>query len=225
MKTLLACSALLLIASCQTTSAVPRPATIDPALLADLNADQRAAIDEARLAREAAADALAGAKRNCDLAKERIDITKADLDVSRAQVERAKETTDLGRKGTNEDLAAAKGNVDKAKDELAAKQQLLDVRKYQVELAKAEVEVHEQRLQLADATLELTKARAVAGIDRPSAKSIDIASHEAVVRQQQTDLEVAEVKARAAEKEVQVVAADYETKYGEIERGDRVHQR
>jgi len=213
------------LAACQTSTGVPHPVAVDQALLDDVSESARAEIDSARRARDSASDAVAVAERDFEAAKQRVALAKSDVEVARSKADRAREAVNLARKGTDQDLEQANHNLEQAQREFEAARGLVAVREKEVALARARMELEKERHELAEAQLELVKARAVEGIERPAADAVDVAAHAAAVREQETQVRLAEVKKDAAEREVQVATERHEQEFGAIKEEARDERR
>lgn len=192
------------------SSSGPKVQKIDNALLAELSDDARAPISEARSARDEAGDALAVAAKELKNAPERVKIGKANYDSEKAAHAKAKLAEEYARNsGTPEELAAAAETLEYHGAMMEAASLEVDLNQREYEMAKISHKLAKTNLDLAEAKVEATKARAVQNLNLASTSEIDPA-----VYQEQVEKHV-----KAAEKLRQQLA---EKKSGVKEMRDRV---
>jgi hypothetical protein len=200
----LALLAMLALGACHST-----PSETDASLLSYVDQRDREAIAEARRDRDEAADAIATARRRVDDAQAELKVARSDLEVQEARRARAgtvaRADSRTGEEPRNNQVSeAGYADVDETRKAVARARDTIHWRERLIAAAKEEVEVAEARRDLAEANVELTKALAVARLDRPEARRIDVEHHRRVVREREADLKVAEVRFRAAQEEADI---------------------
>jgi hypothetical protein len=89
-----------------------------------------------------------------------------------------------------------------ARDGVHAAEAALRVRDAEIAVAEHDLRLAREREQLARAKVDLAAAEAVAGVDRPECRGIDVADFEREVRAEAADVQVAQVRRDEAVREV-----------------------
>jgi multidrug resistance efflux pump len=186
--------------------------TVDPALVAHLDESEMGAIRKARSKADEARDELAKAEAMAETAEERLDIARDELEPADQRVEIAKRKLDNARDhGTAEELEQAEEELGRARDEHRSARRKVALREKELEHARAQTDLAQARVDLALAETELVQAEAVADLDRPAAREIDLDAFRRAVREAKRELEIAQVRLEAAEEEVAIARDDYES--------------
>lgn len=208
---------LLLLGSCamfdDSTDADGQPVMekrVDNAMLQHVPEGERADVSEARRDADVARDAHAAATADKLRWSERRKLADRDLEIAQAELARSQAALEIAENGTQEELDRAKQAVVDSEAVVVAVRSRIALRKRQVEHAEAVEDLRLERSGLAHAKIEATKARAVKDLDRPQAKSIDVAAFELQVRECQEEVELAEVRVEAARKEVVAARTAYD---------------
>jgi hypothetical protein len=202
-------TAAILLALCACQSTDSRNTTPpDDALLAEVSAAQRAEVTEARVARDHAKDAYAAAQADCRKLKDFQTRAMQERDAAKVAVSRAEDAQKTAReKGSTGDVEAAQASLAKARTELEVKEATVRLHDKQAAYGRALEDLANERVKVADARVELVKARAVNTLDRPQSQKPDVRAFEERERKAQGDEKIARTKAETAEKEVKIQEA------------------
>lgn len=183
---------------------------VDRDLLAAVPASDRGAIEAARAARNHAADSWDVAKRNTQIAKGQLSLAKKESDVAEAQLDLSRASVTVAEKGTTEELAKAKQA--EHEHELIRKcvDERIDWRVLDVERAEAREKLSECKLELAEANVELARAEAVRGLDRPEAKHVDVGDYEYAVRKHEKAVGMAQLEVASVEREASIAREKFD---------------
>lgn len=174
MRITVCCFLLATTFGCQSTG----PASVPSAMLAYVPESGRREVEQSRQQLDAANEELAIARRDADEVDSLVNLSRNDLDVACARHEEAVEQTEHAeRYGSRKELDAMTERREEAQD--AVRLARAKVRYYEdlQSLARERVVWIQERVALADARHELTKAEAVAELDRPVAKDLDITAY------------------------------------------------
>ena len=201
---------LTLAAACESMGQRGAPDHVDDALIADLSEEQMVEIREMRLAHDRARDQLARAERDLEAAHQLVRVAKTELSAAEERLEAAEARVATAQThGTTTDLENAQESLKVTNQELELARSKVAWREQQITHSDAQVELTRANVALAQAELDLAKARAVMQLDRPTAQQLDLSIFERKLREQQTQVKLAEVKAEAALEEVNRVEASY----------------
>lgn len=183
---------------------------VDNSMLQYISAGDRTEIDATRQAADAARDAYAASKADAFKAAERRKVATQELDIAQAEQKRAESVQTIAESGTQEDLVAAKQSVADAKMLVKSVESRVSLRDRQVEYARAIEDLRQKQNELAQATVELSQARAVKRVDRPDTRSIKVEPFEHQVRQYHEEAQIASVHAEAVQGELNVARQAYD---------------
>ncbi len=203
------CTAALLSAGC--ASASERTQRVDDALLSEVSASQMALVQQARAARDEAVDGLAKAARDAKWAVDQAELAQVELRTTTQQLEEAKLAAVLAeRNGKTMELQDAKRRQERMVAMADASREKLALRKRESEYMRLTEKVALEHRRLADAEVELAKARAVQDLDRVAAQKVPVREFEKQVNFHKTEVKLAEVRAIAAQERVQEAKVKYE---------------
>ncbi|TAJ07496.1 MAG: hypothetical protein EPO68_16370 [Planctomycetota bacterium] len=193
-----------------------RQRDVDRDLVAHVADSDRSGIEEARAARNQAADAWDAAKRNTEIAKDQLSLARKEADVAEAELDMSLAAVKMAEKGTTEELAKAKEA--QHEHELIEKcvEERIEWRELDVERSKARAELSERRLELTEAQVELARAQAVRALDRPEAKQVDVGDYEYAVRKHEKAVAMAELEVDAVEREARLAHEKFERAVGVV---------
>jgi chromosome segregation ATPase len=198
-----------------------QPEPIDDSLVAELSGSAMEDIRDLRRESDKQSDELARAERRIESAEARAEAVESELKAAQQNVEAAEIRVENAReRGTTENLEQAQEDLDEAKRRVQNARNELEWRRQEITEAEALAELQRERQELAKARLEFAKAEAIKDLDRPEANRIDVEAYRRLVREQQTQVELAEVKANAAKEEVSRMEASFKRDGGEV-REDR----
>jgi hypothetical protein len=190
----------------------PRATVASDALLLEVSATHQGHIADARTNRAQARDAHAAAVATSSQTRAEQARDEAEREAATLRVERANGALEQSKKtGTTNDVALATEELGRAEQHrmtqtstaaLAAKQSLH---------AKALEAVAVEHLAVAEAMVELAKVRAVNSLDRPEEQKPDPSTFEASLRKAEANEQVAQVRADATRKEVDLQRAQLPT--------------
>lgn len=203
MKSLiLSCSVAAWALGCQAPT-WDRSPEVDEGLLAHVSADGREQLEDERRSLADRREALAveqRAARECEsfveLAEEHLDVLEARVDEARSQIGHARE---YGTTGEHGEAEQKRWDAEAAVQLAEAK---LDYQEDLSELAIRRVALAEERVALAEARYELAKAEAIAALDRPSSKDIDVGDYREQVLERSYAVERARIEALVARERV-----------------------
>lgn len=200
-------AALLLLAlgaSCQTLTR-SQVREVDDGLWAYVGENDKQEVAAARDARDRAEDELAVSERRIEEARDQLTLAKREFDVADARFDEARAALKVGEKaGEEEDLSAEHAGVERASAWRDAARAAIDWRALDVDAARAQRVLAARNLELANARIELAKARAVDRLDHPDAEGVGLAQFELQVRERSTQRQIAEIMAEAADREVAI---------------------
>ncbi len=201
---ILTCSLLLLASSCATTNARQTPEA-RAGLLAYVPEEGRGEIQQARAHLSQVNEDLRIAESDLTQVESRVELAKHDLRVVEQRVEEAQDRTDHARRfGSQEDLEEERRQVEEAKNAKRFAEAKISYNEDMKELARSLVDLHENRLELAAATVELEEALAISQLDRPAAREVDVQSYHGRVAELQDRVAMNDVEARAARMRVEL---------------------
>lgn len=183
---------------------------VDNAMLQHVPEGERDDVTDARQAADVARDAHAAAVADTLRATERRKLANTELEIAQSELKRAEEAQQIAENGTQEELDRAKQARADTETLVVSVRSRIALRDRQVDYAKAVETLRLEKNELAQAKVEATKARAVKELDRPQAKSIDVAAFEHQLRKCQEEVDLAEVRVDAARKEVIAARTAYD---------------
>ena len=207
---------LCLLASCALFSDrgdVNRPVAekrVDDSMLQHVAAGDRDDLAASRSAADVAQDAYAAAQADTRQAIERRRLADRELEIAEAELERAEQAVKIAQNGTQEELDRANQGVADARALVAASRSRITLRDRQVDYYKAHEELKLRYSKLSQAKVEASKAHAVKDLDRPQAKSVDVATFERQVRDAEEAVREAEVRVAAARREANLARGEYD---------------
>lgn len=182
-------------AACHT--ARPMGQRVDASLLQYVDEGQRSDVNKARSEADNAHDQLAIAERKLTESKGRLEIAEKELQVTKAQQDKTRTEVAVER---GDD---AKSSLSDARQGVQTAEAEVRVREAEIRVADHEVRVAREQDELARARIDLAAARAVAGVDRPECRRIDVAGFERMVRAEEADVQVAQVRLEEAMREAE----------------------
>ena len=192
----LACLLMLLAPSACGSTKMLR---VDDSLLVDVPEEQLERVQEARRARDRASDAAAASQREADTAEKRVQLARAVLETNRSRLAQCElEVSVAQSEGSSSDVAEARQGLGVAAAEVGVAEAELELRKREAEHAELVHKLSRERLGLANAEVELVKARAVQGVDRAAAVGLSEADFEKQYVEHRKDVEVAEKRCTSA---------------------------
>ena len=198
---------LLAAGACQTTVTTTYPASTPPpdALLVEVSPAERQAIADARQACDRAKDDHAAAQAEHRRLAEEVSGVTMDREAARVRVVSAEAALSRANaSGTSDDVARARQALQTAKAELAVQDAKVKLRDHQKASAKALADLAAEHVKVAEANVELVKAKAVCTLDRPEIQKPDVAKYEELLRRAETEENVARARADGAQKEVAI---------------------
>jgi hypothetical protein len=202
--------------ACQSTRTdAPRATLAADSLLLEVSPAEQRKIATARDAAARAADAYAAAKAAAEEARQAQISSDLDLEDAKTHVERADAAvTRIRNIGTTDDVDTAKRSWDEAKAEHARHAAAAKLAERRTTHARALAEVAREHVAVAEARVELAKAKAVHTLDRPDAQKPSLVRFEESVRRAEADEALARTRADATQREIDVLA-DAERRSGE----------
>jgi hypothetical protein len=200
---------LLLLAVSACHSPPPHATAPDDALLLEVSAAERSNIAEARAACNRAKDEHAAA--HADHLRMRDENSNSSRDRENASATLAKAQAALNtavENGTTVDVENATQGVQQARRNQGIQNASATLRDKRTAHAAALARVAKEHVKVAEAQVELTKARAVNTLDRPQADKPEVSKFEASVRRAEADENVARTKSEATEREVAVTTLE-----------------
>ena len=183
---------------------------VDNSMLQHISVADRADVDTARQAADTARDAYAASKADASKTAERRKVATQELEIAQAEQKRAESVQAIAESGTQADLDTAKQGVADAKLLVKSVQSRVSLRDRQVDYANAVEDLRQKQNELAQATVELSQARAVKRVDRPDTRSIKVEPFERQVRQYHEEAQIASVHAEAVHGELNVARQAYD---------------
>ena len=192
----LACFLMILLPSaCGSTKTL----RVDDSLLVDVPEERLERVQEARLARDRAGDAVAASQREAKTAEKRVKLARATLETNRSRLSQCKlEISVASSEGTSTDVQQAQQSLNLAAAEVGVAEAELELRKREAEHARLAHKLARERLGLANAEVELVKARAVQGVNRAAAVGISEADFEKQFVKHRKGVEQAEKRCTTA---------------------------
>lgn len=192
---------LVTLSGCSSTPWSNDSATVDDAYLARVDSADRGEIAELRSERAELGDDLAFAERRIDEEEARKDVAEQEVDVAEQEVARAEARLDVSPgEDVQDELDAARAHVRWAEAQV-------DYHDLRIRGAEAERDLAARRVELADARVELRKARAVADLDEQGLPEIDVEAHEDAVERAELAVRMAEIDLEAWEQKAQAQLA------------------
>jgi len=201
---LIACAAL---AACANLTGNPDN---NDALMAHITESEREQVNQSRAALDEASDNLARASQDVVLANAELDLAHSDLDLIKARVEQAEAAVVVAENGTEEELEQARSELLDAQARELPQKDLIDWHKCEVARCKKAETLAEREVDLAEGNVGLVKARAFAGSGQAGSSAVDVAGHEARVRNLEEKVALAAVELDAAARECEVARSNYE---------------
>lgn len=193
--------------ACETNRpSTPRSTAAADALLLEVSPAEQQRIATSRERCDRANDAYAAAKAHTSMVRDAQISADLDLEEAKTKVTRAKANL------------ARKSNVDTSEAIAVARQELADAESEQAELiaaatlgakrtdhARALADIAKEHVTVAEARVELAKARAVNTLDRPASQKPLIKRFEESVRRAEADENLARTRAEATQKEIDIL--------------------
>ena len=206
--------ALFLLGACATTGGksvddVHIARQVETGMLQTVPQDQRGAVENRTQELLAARDEHANAIRAAQRAEDERALAVKEEDIAEARLERADAAIKVAEKGTRSELEAAQRERSEVEAIVAAAKRRIELRERQVERSRARQELARERHEAAMARLELAKAEAVAALDEPPAKPVDVEAFRRQVREAEEDVGLAEVRWQATKREVEATRSLY----------------
>jgi hypothetical protein len=195
--------------ACVSTTKQPHATVAADALLLEASSTHQGHIAEARRNRSGAKDAHAAAVAATAQSRAEHSRSEGERDAALAGVTRAGNALEQARKtGTKSDVALAEQELGRAEQQHQARIGTVALCDKQSLHTGALEAVAKEHLAVADAVVELAKARAVDSLDRPDRQKPDVATFEASLRTAEANEQIAQVRAEAMQKEVDVLRAE-----------------
>jgi hypothetical protein len=185
----------LLFGACH--SGPPLGQRVDAALLRYVGEGDRAQVAAVRVEADEARDRVAATERQLAEAKGRLRVAERQLVVTKAVHDRVK--AEIAVAG---EPAAESAALRDSRDVVRAAEADVRVREAEIRVAEHRVRLARERQQLAQANVDLVAAEAVAAVDRPECRGIDVPGFERKVWAEEPDVQVAEVRLEEAEREL-----------------------
>lgn len=170
-------------------------------LLQYADEERMSSVDDARQDRDRMRDNVASARQAKDDAEQSRAVLRGELDVANERVRVAKLRVTSQRDGKQAAFDDARADVDAAEAEVVEARRAVELNELRIEMYEADIDVAEARQRLAEERVELAKAHAVAELDRPEAKAIDVSTFETRVREREKEVALSEVEHTAAKRE------------------------
>jgi len=185
----------LLFGACH--SGPPLGQRVDAALLQYVEEGDRAQVATVRVEADEARDQVAITERQLAEAKGRLRVAEKQLVVTKAMHDRVK--AEIAVDG---EPAAESAALRESRDVVRAAEADVRVCEAEIRVAEHRVRLARETQQLAQANVDLVAAKAVAAVDRPECRGIDVSGFERKVRAEEADVQVAKVRLEEAEREV-----------------------
>jgi hypothetical protein len=198
----------LALAACTNTG---RKTDAHDSLMANITAEQRRPIDDARAQHDRCTDALASARQEVVRAEAQADVAKQDLSLAEARVKKASAVVSVAETGSTSDLESARESLRTAEAAVAPQRELIHWRAAQVTRSECAATLAEREEALAAARVELAKARAFVDVDQAAARDIDVGANEACVSECQKQAALANVELEAAARDCDQAERAYES--------------
>ena len=182
---------------------------VETGVLQTVPQEQRGAVDDRTQELLAARDEHAAAIRAAQRAEDERALSVKEKDIAEARLERAEAAIKVAERGTRSELEAAERERGEVQAIVAAAKRRIELRERQVERSRARQELARERHEAAMARLELAKAEAVAALDEPPAKTVDVEAFRRQVREAEEDVGLAEVRWQATKREVEATRSLY----------------
>lgn len=200
MKILVPFLAALQLAAMSSCASSPSLVTVDSALLAEAPTENRAAVNQARVRRDAADDAHAVAQNQTKKAEAQVEVARASLKTVRSQLDETKLAIEIIEdSGSPTELEQAESVHAYALAKADYARELLAHRKREFELAKLRERLALEEYRLSLAAVELEKARAVQGVDLVAAQQIPIQDYRKQMAYHIDETETARARVTTAE--------------------------
>jgi hypothetical protein len=195
--------------ACVSTTTPAHATVAADALLLEASSTHQGHVAEARRNRARAKDAHAAAVAATTQSRAEQTRDEGERDAALGTVTRAGNALEQARKsGTTSDVTMAQQELDRVElqhQERLRTAALSDRRTAHTAAVEA---VAKEHLAVADAVVELAKARAVDSLDRPDRQKPDVATFEASLRTAEANEQLAQVRAEAMQKEVEAKRAE-----------------
>ncbi len=189
--------------SCQSTRSGEwrsEPQEVDVALLVNVSESNRQQIDEARADQRTKDDELAFAQRELERSKEDMKLAREELGIAKTRVDRSKQSRKIATGRTDSDVEAADEAVEQAYRYQNWVEARIDRQEALVERRMVERDLAAKRAELAAAQVQLAKAEAVEGLNRPDVQDIEVADYRYRVMELEDEIEMLEVDLEASKR-------------------------
>ncbi len=194
----------LLLAAASFTGACMTEPRVDDSYVAYLSDGERSDLDDLRVECARLRDELAALEREIDLEQDRRDVADRELalaedevDLVEARASAAVEDPEGRGDSYDEDLADARTHVDWSRVQV-------DYHEARIAQARAERDVAARKVEVAEANLELRKARAISELEDDRVPDVPITRYEDAMATAERRLALAKVDADAARQRAQV---------------------
>jgi chromosome segregation ATPase len=198
-------------AACQSNSAHDRSGTrmsVDDKALVQVPVSQRDAITKARTESEETRDRIAVAKRDVQNAKDHVTVAEKEVAIAKDEVDAADKRVEVARETNQDTRATAVKDAEQNREAVRAHRRWADAQvcyqERRVDEMDARLAVENLRAELADAKVELAKAKAVNALDRSDLDEYDVGAFEARVADRKMKVAMAEVDADAWDKKIKL---------------------
>lgn len=198
----------LALAACTTTGS---STDAHDSLIANMSAEQRRPIDDARAKHDRSSDALASARQEVVRAEAQADVAKQELTLAETRVKKAAAVVSVAETGSTSDLETARESLRTAEAAVEPQRELIRWRAAQVKRSECAATLAEREESLAAARVELAKARVFVEVDRAAARDIDVGANEARISECQKQAALANVELEAAARDCDQAERAYET--------------
>lgn len=193
-------------AACQSTTHRTARLSVDDDALVNVPVGQREDVSKARTERTEGQDRVGIAERDLQNAQERVSLAKQTASMAEDECDAASDRVKMAHDANQDTRAAAIQSAEENRESVRAHSRWADTQvvyqQRRVEAQEDQVGLEKMRLELANAKVELAKARAVNGLDRPDVEAYDIGAFEAVVANRKLNVELAEIDAEAWQKKI-----------------------
>lgn len=208
MKLLLPLALLVIAAGCQSTSRMTNRLSVDDDALVNVPVSDRDDITRARTECTEIEDRISVAERDVQNAKDRVSLAEQSAAIAHDEVDAADDRVKLAHSMNQDARGPAMKTADENREAVRAHARWADAQvayhEHVVESMKARVEIESMRKELADAKVELAKAKAVNALDRSDMDEYDVGAFESVVATKKMNVEMAEIDAEAWEKKIKL---------------------
>ncbi|MDZ4771772.1 MAG: hypothetical protein SGI72_01420 [Planctomycetota bacterium] len=208
MKLLLPLALLVVTAGCQSSSHRSTRLSVDDDALVNVPVSDRDDITRARTECTEVKDRMNVAERDVQNAKDRVSLAKQSAAIAHDELDAADDRVKLANSMNQDARGPAMKTADENREAVRAHGRWADAQvayhEHVVDSMKARVELESLREELANAKVELAKAKAVNSLDRSDMDEYDVGAFESVVATKQMNVEMAEVDAEAWQKKIKL---------------------